>query len=306
MDNHLAGGIAEALRHHIHWQQHLLKRLQESDPQQQLEHEPKFLVLRPGDRSTVCTTGYLASGRCFGQRSARRSPDLGPHDPHWDEIVVANRSDAKRLLPGLGNIAAALASSAAVAMLSRRVLLCENWTIATESFDAPLNALVLGRSGWEPYLARAQLRSRAETFITSDDTSLATTLCSHDMRHGSTTAAAGEGGIGNSNTGGPTAARVWRIFSNRERIARPFPLFPRTHAHALSRHCHKVVSTWLQGGSAFPTHRLTRAASTFTQNTTCHCCCSIHIINGSSAPGWPTPMCSRTGLRFPQDSFGRP
>ena len=214
MEAHLTGGIAEALRHHIHWQQHLLKRLQASDNQHDLE--PRFLILRPGDRSTVCTTGFLASGRCFGQRSARRTPDLGPHDAHWDDIVLNNRSDVKRLLPGLGNIAAALASSAAVAMLSRRVLLCENWTIAAESFDTPLDALLLGRSGWEPFLARAQGQSRAETFITSDDTSLATTFCSHDLRHGSATASPAAG-----DAAGPTSARVWRVFSNRELHMQP-------------------------------------------------------------------------------------
>lgn len=187
---------------------------------------------------------------------------------------MGNRSDAKRLLPGLGNIAAALASSAAVAMLSRRVLLCENWTIATESFDAPLDALVLGRSGWEPYLARAQSSSRAETFITSDDTSLATTLCSHDLRHGSATAAAGEGDLGGSN-GGPTTARVWRIFSNREHIAWPLSgSRTRTRTRSLCLSVHLLAQEWVHHSP--PIGSLASIAAllaTFTQNIICHSSC---------------------------------
>ena len=219
--------IADALRHHLHWQRHLLKRLTSRTPHAELaahEREPRFLVLRPGDRSTVCTTDYLASGRCFGQKAAKtRSANLSPHDPHWDDIVIANRTDVRRLLPGLGNIAAALASSAVVAILSRRVLLCENWTVAGESFDAPLDGLLLGRSGWEPFLARAQAVSRAETFITSDDTSLSTALCSHDLRSHDLRSRlpppepAMNLGVEEAlrRELPPTSARVWRIFSNQ-------------------------------------------------------------------------------------------
>ena len=180
--------ISDALHRHLHWQQQLYRRISNGD----IPHEPpKFLVLRPGDRMTLCTTSYLASGKCFSAHSKfKKHPPLTPHDPHWDDILTNGSSaGSMRNLPGLGNIAASLASSAVVAMLSRRVLLCENWTVASESFAAPLSGLggvLLGHSGWEPHLARAQSDSRWETFITHDDTSLASVLCGDNMRLAST------------------------------------------------------------------------------------------------------------------------
>ena len=47
----------------------------------------------------------------------------------------------------------------------------------------PLPSLLLESSEWAPLLLRAQARSRLETFITSDDTSFASALCTLDLRH---------------------------------------------------------------------------------------------------------------------------
>jgi hypothetical protein len=209
-------GVAHALHRHLHWQ---TRQLEAARRNASAADGLRFLVLRPGDRGTVCTTPYLASGKCGGGRPyVGYNGTLGAAE-HWDTVLTAGRPELRRLLPGLGNIAAALASSAAVAILSHRILLVENWTVAAESYAAPLPALLLERSGWGEILLRAQAHSRYESFITSDDTSLASTLCTRDLR-------------------AVPSERVWRVFSNQYFL----PLM------AANERYRPQIETWIASG----------------------------------------------------------
>lgn len=204
-----ADALLAALHKHFAWQQRVLERKSSTKSEQAL----RFLILRPGDRGTVCTTPYLASGKCAPLPLRWFTPDptdgVAATREHVDDIVIRTAVEHKifpdagpriyRNLPGLGNIVAALASAAITAMLSRRILLVENWTIAGESFGPPLSHMLLGSQhdmGWAPLVAVAQLESRRETFLASDDVSLASTLCASNLRH-------------------EPSARVWRVFSNQ-------------------------------------------------------------------------------------------
>lgn len=210
LSNQTAQTLPAALHAHLAWQRRLLERANAGLLTASDEESLRFLVLRPGDRNTLCSTGWLASGRCFpAAKNHGITPESMQPWEHWDDVVIAHpgikidqrMGSPKRLLPGLGNIACSIASAAVIAMLSKRVLQVENWTIAAGSFAPPLPELLAGSlgnqtSGWEPYIARAQAISRAETFITSDDVSLSGTLCAADLSR-------------------EPAARVWRIFSNQ-------------------------------------------------------------------------------------------
>ena len=185
--------VAKALARHMAWQRNQL-RSATRDP---TAEAPRFLVLRPGTYSDLCRK-VVGDGTCFRASPPRMPESLAAHE-HWDDLLTANRTDgAQRLLPGMGNIMVAVASAAVVALLSRRVLLVENWT-ATGTFDAPLSELLVGlgtTTGWEPHLARAQAMSREETFLAHDGSWLANRICSSDLSSW-------------------PPARVWRIFSNQ-------------------------------------------------------------------------------------------
>jgi hypothetical protein len=168
--------MEDALRHHVAWQRRLLDR---ATVNASAAADYRFLVLRPADRWTVCTSDHLATGQCMSQASPKLLPRNLRPEQHWDDFLLAQQpTRGRRLLPGLGNIACSLASAAVVAVLSRRILLVENWTSASSSFAAPLPDLLVGpSSAWAPFLLAAQRRSRLETFVSSDSTTTAARLC---------------------------------------------------------------------------------------------------------------------------------
>ena len=53
---------------------------------------------------------------------------------HWDRYILEGKPRSTRPVPGLGNVALSLVAAAATAIVSRRVLLVENYTAAGASF----------------------------------------------------------------------------------------------------------------------------------------------------------------------------
>ena len=185
------GGITAALHRHLRWQRQLLA-------QPERAAGTRFLVLRPGDKFTVCSERGMDNVRRHCRRGAAPKSSAASTRPgaHWDEVMTAGQPGLTRPVPGLGNVALSLVSAAVAAMLSHRVLLLENYTTAAGSFGAPLTELLVETSGWAPRLARAQARSRVDAFAAHDDFSAFDQLCAADLRRA-------------------PSARVWRVFSNQ-------------------------------------------------------------------------------------------
>jgi hypothetical protein len=180
--------IDDALRSHFEWQHAMQASIQRGEPQSET---PRFLILRPGTAHVVCTASepprrmpWVKVGKeyCGGILKGR---SIRPDEPHWDDVLLASAQrqgvvSPRRHLPGLGNIALALVSSAILAMLTRRIFLCDgNWTTAGQVFGPPLSEIVLtGASGWEGALALAHARgSIRTTFLSSDNMDGSHELC---------------------------------------------------------------------------------------------------------------------------------
>ena len=194
--------FVERLESHLQWQRNQLK---------EDSRNHRFLVYRPGNRWLVCASGpvrrYAAHNRklpgCMSARQQYLGSRPAPYTGHWDDAIANvmsgtftnySRVDA---ITGLGNIMSGLISVAAVAMLSRRILLVENWTSAAHSLEWPMTQLLLHTSGFEDSLERAQSSgSRLDSFMAEDDFSIANHLCSVNLRNN-------------------PEARVWRIVSDQ-------------------------------------------------------------------------------------------
>ena len=194
--------IGVALERHLAWQQRLLEQTRARGA---LGKSTSFLLLRPGDKLTVCDAAGMDNvrSRCWKGRAppVHRHPleaVSGPPEPHWDVVMTEGRRRAlTRPVPGIGNIALSLVSAAVTAIVSRRVLQVENWTMAAESLGAPMPSLLLETSGWLPYVSRLQASGDSvDWFAAHDDYTAFGPLCSHDLRHS-------------------PGARLWRIFSNQ-------------------------------------------------------------------------------------------
>lgn len=187
----MTSSFTGALRKHLRWQRALLERLKNV---RQRQNTSRFLVLRPGDKLTVCDSKGMKDVRahCYRASAPQRTRPTGVH---WDPFVIQGRSDLSRPIPGLGNVALSLISAAATAIVSRRVLLLENFSASGMSFGDDLRELLVESSGWAPYLAAAGY-SETDGFMAHDDYTAFNTLCSSDLRH-------------------TPQARVWRIFSNQ-------------------------------------------------------------------------------------------
>ena len=194
-------GFVEELERHIAWQRVQLKATDSAFH--------RFLVYRPGDRWTVCAHGPMRKRAlhnprlpgCQSAKDAFQKVKVGTaeYSGHWDDTVSGIIPNFTRTsyTQGLGNIMSGLVSATAVAILSRRILLVENWTTASHSFGWPLTDLLLGRSGFESSLLRAQgAGSRLDSFMANDDISAADELCSVNLLH-------------------HPRARAWRMFSNQ-------------------------------------------------------------------------------------------
>ena len=198
--------ISVALARHLAWQQRLLEQTKERGA---LSEAVSFLVLRPGDKLTVCSASGMQDvrGRCWKgssppslRRRTVHAEASSPAEPeaHWDVVMTSGRRrQLTRPVPGLGNIALSLVSAVVTAIVSRRVLQVENWTMAAESFGEPMPALLLDTSGWMPYVAGLQASGASvDSFAAHDDSSGFGPLCADDLRR-------------------RPRARLWRIFSNQ-------------------------------------------------------------------------------------------
>ena len=196
--------ISVALARHLAWQQRLLEQ---TKARGSLGEAVSFLVLRPGDKLTVCSASGMQDvrGRCWKgtsplarRRTAQAEPSQAEPEAHWDVVMTSGRRrQMTRPVPGLGNIALSLVSAVVTAIVSRRVLQVENWTMAAESFGDPMPALLLDTSGWMPYVAALQASGESvDSFAAHDDTSGFGPLCADDLRR-------------------RPRARLWRIFSNQ-------------------------------------------------------------------------------------------
>ena len=198
--------ISVALARHLAWQQRLLEQ---TKARGSLGEAVSFLVLRPGDKLTVCSASGMQDvrGRCWkgsSPPSLRRrtvhaeSSSQAEPEAHWDVVMTSGRRrQMTRPVPGLGNIALSLVSAVVTAIVSRRVLQVENWTMAAESFGDPMPALLLDTSGWMPYVAGLQASGASvDSFAAHDDSSGFGPLCADDLRR-------------------RPRARLWRIFSNQ-------------------------------------------------------------------------------------------
>ena len=198
--------ISVALARHLAWQQRLLEQ---TKARGSLGEAVSFLVLRPGDKLTVCSASGMQDvrGRCWKgssppslRRRTVHAEASSPAEPeaHWDVVMTSGRRrQLTRPVPGLGNIALSLVSAVVTAIVSRRVLQVENWTMAAESFGEPMPALLLDTSGWMPYVAGLQASGASvDSFAAHDDSSGFGPLCADDLRR-------------------RPRARLWRIFSNQ-------------------------------------------------------------------------------------------
>ena len=87
---------------HIEWQRQLLVNLAAGKTP---PRAPRFLVLRPGDKLTVCNASGMHDlrGQCYrGTPPSRRRPLDGEH---WDAFMTSGNAKLMRPLPGLGNVA---------------------------------------------------------------------------------------------------------------------------------------------------------------------------------------------------------
>lgn len=208
----------------MRWQNGMLTRLSSTSASNPASSSParlpRFLVLRPGDKYTVCDATGMADVRAHCYRGAPPRGMQQPDGAHWDAYMLAGRRKGKmtRPIPGFGNVALSLVAAAATAIVSRRVLLLENFTSAGESFGSPLRDLLVETSGWMPHLRRASSQAAlparptvdavrnqgrsasisavADGFAAHDDFSAFRVMCAGDLRR-------------------TPSARVWRIFSNQ-------------------------------------------------------------------------------------------
>ena len=240
-----SGSFATALARHLRWQRALLRSLTaestgDAPPVAPASAKPvRFLVLRPGDKLTVCSASGMSDVRAACHRTgAPKSPR--PPATHWDTHVIQGKPRLSRPIPGLGNVALSVVAAAATAIVSQRVLLLENLTAPAASFGGPMREMLLdASSGWLPHLAAAQQSvGSVDGFAAHDDYSAFSILCGSDLRR-------------------QPAARVWRIFSNQyflpllllnphhaptlEALAQP--LIPRT-ARSSSRSSASSSSWW--------------------------------------------------------------
>lgn len=105
-------GVSAMLRRHLRWQR------------QQLAHSAKrdaarFLVLRPGDKLTICERSGMHNLRahCFRGAGSRSGTRAGAH---WDQFMLERNPGKMRPIPGLGNIALSLVSAAVRRQLPAR------------------------------------------------------------------------------------------------------------------------------------------------------------------------------------------
>jgi hypothetical protein len=178
---------AKWLEDHLSWQRDLFRR----DPA-----SARFLLLRPGDRFTVCDLkGQAADVRkaCWRAAAPAVTPNRGEH---WDEYMLRGMSSISRPVPGLGNVMLSLVSAALAAAVSQRVLLVENYTVAQVSFGEPFPELMYESSTWRPYVEAEQRAGRAVDW-----------WAAHDSREGFERLCA-------DNLRINPPARVLRIFSN--------------------------------------------------------------------------------------------
>ena len=188
----------------VRWQRHLIWQQQQlaqmASPRS--KKPPRFLLLRPGDKLTVCDPGGLRDlrGRCHKAPLPPTWRDHQPKQQHWDPFLlgtISARHQHTRPLPGLGNVALSLVAAAVTAMVSRRVLLLENFSMPGASFGAPIRDLLVETSGWAPHLVTAgQSGGVADGFAAHDDNSAFDGMCRSNLRHW-------------------PPERVWRVFSNQ-------------------------------------------------------------------------------------------
>ena len=178
--------FAQQLEEHLSWQRAQLHSANSSSQ--------RFLVFSPRPRWLVCAPRGKPPCVSLSGR-AKFAPKK--YQGHWDDVVnnlahnhsfkvAAHHSSTeysrKGQLMGLGNIMSGLVSAAAVAMLSKRILLVENWTTASHSLQGSILDLLLETSGFEQNLLRAQDNgSRLDSFLAHDDYSLAGSLCSANL-----------------------------------------------------------------------------------------------------------------------------
>lgn len=178
---------AKWLEDHLSWQRDLLRR----DPA-----SARFLLLRPGDRLTVCTLNSQADDV---RRACRRAaaPKVTPiRGEHWDEYMIRGMGSISRPVPGFGNVMLSLVSAALAAAVSQRVLLVENYTIAAVAFGDPFSELLYESSAWRPYVEAEQRAGRAVDW-----------WAAHDAREGFERLCA-------DNLRIDPPAKVLRVFSN--------------------------------------------------------------------------------------------
>ena len=111
--------------------------------------------------------------------------------------MTSGKATITRPLPGLGNVALSLVAAAATAIVSRRILLLENFSIPARSFGSPIRELVAETSGWAPHLSEAtQYGGVMDSWAAHDDQSAFADLCTANLRSW-------------------PPSRVWRIWSNQ-------------------------------------------------------------------------------------------
>jgi hypothetical protein len=202
----MPGLFVDRLDQHLSWQRDQL-RVEDAS-------KHRFLVLRPGDRYTLCSAGLLTKRATHDQTKPgcislwekksllRNAGELFSYRGHWDttaSLALANYTRGPSSVGGLGNIMEALVSAAAAAIVSKRILLVENVTGWRESFGWPLTQLQVEGSGFEASLQTALLERdgfQVDSFFTSDDVSAAEPLCARDLRE-------------------YPASRAWRVYTNQ-------------------------------------------------------------------------------------------
>lgn len=143
--------ITSRLQRHIRWQRRLLQTFEQDG-----KPVPRFLVLRPGDKFTVCTKQNNKLDDVRAQCFRDHSNALPRSWMHWDDVIISRRRHMTRPIPGLGNIALSLVSAAVTAIVSRRVLLLENASTLASAFGSPLDELLIESSGWGTAVSIAQ------------------------------------------------------------------------------------------------------------------------------------------------------
>ena len=132
------------------------------------------MLLRPGDKFTICDPGSennlegkvakIAGATCRRGRLPAGAVPSARRGAHWDELMLRGRArHTTRPVPGLGNVLLSVASAVVTAIVSQRVLLVENWTVAAHSLGPPMSDLLLETSAWRPHVEREQQAGRAHS-----------------------------------------------------------------------------------------------------------------------------------------------